>query len=211
VPREIRGDFARVSLTAATVWASVALFLSIVPSYARGFLDTTNLALLAAVAALALLASAATQVAARRLQGSRGAQAAGLAVLAAGLVLLVLSAPLQSLPLLVCASLAAGVGHGLAFLNAQEELNAIAPPERRGEVTAAFIACIYALVASAVIASGLLDLRVSLELAVGAVATTLAGCALGTALWQLRAGLSPAGFRATDRARSPAPRSRPTR
>jgi len=54
---------------------------------------------------------------------------------------------------------AAGAGHGLAFLNAQEELNHIAPQERRGEVTAVFIACIYFLVASAVIGTGLLDLR----------------------------------------------------
>jgi predicted MFS family arabinose efflux permease len=195
VPREIRRDFARVSLTAATVWATVALFLSIVPSYAGGFLGTSNLALLATVAALALLASAATQVAGRRLRHSRGAQAAGLTVLACGLFLLVLSAPLQSLVLLVVASLAAGAGHGLAYLNAQEELNGLAPQERRGEVTAAFIACIYALVATAVISSGLLDLRLSLELSVGAVAIVLACCALATALWQLGAASAAAGAR----------------
>jgi MFS family permease len=185
VPREIRGAFARVSLTAATVWASVALFLSIVPSDARGFLGTTNLALLATVAALALLASAATQVVARRVGGSRRhAQAVGLATLVVGLLLLVIAAPLASLTLLVVASLAAGAGHGIAFLNAQEELNELAPGERRGEVTAAFIACIYALVASAVIASGLLDLSFSLPVSVGAVAIVLAASAALAAAWQ---------------------------
>jgi hypothetical protein len=45
-------------------------------------------------------------------------------------------------------------------------------------VTAAFIACIYFLVASAVIATGLLDLRFSLSVSVGAVALVLTGCAL---------------------------------
>jgi hypothetical protein len=47
----------------------------------------------------------------------------------------------------------AGAGHGLAFINAQQELNEIAPAERRGEVTSAFIACIYAMVAGSVIAT----------------------------------------------------------
>src|SRR5690242_2706184 len=45
VPREIRGAFARVSLTAAVVWAVLALYLSIVPSYSETLLRTRNLAL----------------------------------------------------------------------------------------------------------------------------------------------------------------------
>jgi hypothetical protein len=69
-------------------------------------------------------------------------------------------------------------GHGYAFLDAQQELNAIAPQERRDEVAAAFVACFYALVVGGVIATGMLDLRVSLELAVGAVAVVLAATAL---------------------------------
>src|SRR5262245_66162296 len=40
---------------------------------------------------------------------------------------------------------------------------AIAPQERRDEVTAAFIACSYALVGGGVIATGVLDLRSSCE------------------------------------------------
>ena len=71
-------------------------------------------------------------------------------------------------------------------MSAQEELNELAPAERRGEVTAAFIACIYFVVASAVIATGLLDLRLSLTVSVAAVALTLGAGALVTALWQLR-------------------------
>lgn len=210
VPREIRRDFARVSLTAATVWATVALFLSIVPSYARGFLDTQNLALLATIAAIALVASAVTQVLSqtrRRQHTLRTAQAVGLALLGVGLALLVISAPLRSLALLVAASLVAGTGHGLGFLNAQEELNELAPQERRGEVTAAFIACIYALVASSVIATGLLDLRVSLSLSVGTVAVILAGCAFVTAAWQERgqAVLHPRARAEARRSSSSAP------
>ena len=156
--------------------------VSIVPSYAAGFLHTHNLALLAAVAAIALVSSLVAQIGVRRWRPpSAVGHCAGLAALAAGLVALVAALPLRSLPLLVAGAVVAGVGHGLAFLNAQEELNRIAPEERRGEVTAAFIACIYFLLASAVIATGLLDLDLSLTLSVGVVSLVPAAAALAIA------------------------------
>jgi MFS family permease len=191
VPKEIRGQFARVSLTAAVVWAAVALYLSIVPSYVGQLLGTHNLALLAMVSAVALVSSFLTQIVSQRRRPSpQLSQAFGLAVLAAGLIALVIAAPLRSLPLLLVGAFMAGVGHGVAFLNAQEELNELAPDERRGEVTAAFIGCIYFLVATGVISTGLLDLRFSLSVAVGAVSVVLAATAIAGAVWQWRAGIS---------------------
>jgi MFS family permease len=187
VPREIRSAFARVSVTAAAVWATVALYLSIVPSYVAELLHTRNLALRAAIAALALVASFAVQVASRRREhATRRTQAVGLAVLALGLLGLVAAAPLRSLTLLVLGALAAGTGHGIAFLDAQEELNRLAPTRQRGEVTSAFIGCIYFLVATSVIATGLLDLRLSLRTSVDVVALSLVAIAGATAIWQLR-------------------------
>jgi MFS family permease len=192
VPAEIRRDFVRVSLTAATVWASVALFLSIVPSYARDLLATSNLALLALIASVTLLASCVSQIVAQRFEGRRRPdQAAGLALLALGLGGLVLAAPLKSLACLLLGAVAAGAGHGLAFLNAQQELNDLAPSDRRGEVTSAFISCIYFLVATAVIATGLLDLIISLTAAVETVASALFALAIAIALWQLGGLKSP--------------------
>jgi MFS family permease len=185
VPAEIRSDFARVSLSAATVWGTVALFFSIVPSYASDLLGTHNLALLGAIAALALASSCVSLVVSNRLQlEPRTGQAIGLVLLAVGLGGLVLASPLGSLGFLIAAGLAAGAGHGLGFLNAQDELNAIAPAEHRGEVTAAFISCIYLVVASSVIATGLLDRWLSLSVAVGGVAVVLAAVALATSAWQ---------------------------
>src|SRR6185312_10331385 len=52
VPAGIRRSFARVALTAAVLWAAVAMFLSIVPSYAAKLLQTSNLALLGSLALL---------------------------------------------------------------------------------------------------------------------------------------------------------------
>jgi MFS family permease len=187
VPAEIRADFARVSLSAATMWASVALYLSVVPSYAASMLNSHDLALLGAIAALALGASCAALAAAQRAHTSaQRSQAAGLSVLAIGLIALVIAAPLHSLALLLTGAIAAGAGHGLGFLHSQDELNAIAPDRRRGEVTAAFVCCIYLLVGVAVIATGLLSLTASLSVAVAAVALVLAAVAMMGAAWQVR-------------------------
>jgi hypothetical protein len=84
---------------------------------------------------------------------------------------------------LLAGSIVAGAGHGITFLNAQQELNEIAPEGRRGEVTAAFIACIYFLVAASVIGAGLLDLRFSLSSSVMAVSVALFGCAAVASAW----------------------------
>ncbi|MBV9451264.1 MAG: MFS transporter [Streptosporangiaceae bacterium] len=205
VPAEIRADFARVSLSAATMWGSVALYLSVVPSYAETLLHSHNLALLGAIAALALGASCGALVVAQRVhtsprrsrggpqgpQGSqagglRRSQAGGLGVLALGLAALVIVAPLHSLPLLLAGAIATGAGHGLGFLNAQDELNAIAPDSRRGEVTAAFVCCIYLMVGGAVIVTGLLSLTFSLPVAVAVIAVVLAATAVVAATWQAR-------------------------
>jgi MFS family permease len=189
VPEEIRWAFARVGLTAGVVWATLALYLSIVPSYSARLLHTHNLALLAAISATSVLASCASQLVAQRFVGSRRRdQAAGLGLLATGLLALVVAAPLHSLALMLAGAVAAGAGHGVGVLNAQQELNEIAPSARRGEVTAAFISCIYFTVACAVIASGLLDLHFSLATSVASVALALVAIAAATAVWQLSSG-----------------------
>jgi MFS family permease len=186
VPPEIRVLFARVSVTGAAVWAVAALFLSVVPSYAADLLDTSNLALLGAVSALLLATSCAAQIAARHVSDHARLQAAGLLLLAAGLLALVLAFPTRSLLVLLAAGLLAGAGHGLAFLAAQAQLNLAAPPDRRGEVNAAFYTLIYLGVATAVISTGLLTLRFSLSTAVTAFATAITLIALLTALWHLK-------------------------
>jgi MFS family permease len=191
VPPEIRRDFARVALTAGTVWGAVALSLSIVPSYTTQILKTHDLALLGALGALALGSSCAAQLVARRLAPpARRVQAGGLAALTVGMLALAAAAPAHSLPLLLAGAVCAGGGHGFAFVFAQYELNMIAPSDRRGEVTAAFVCCIYLVVAAAVIGSGLLDLVVSLSGAVATIAVVLGVIATGSALWQLRAARS---------------------
>jgi MFS family permease len=204
VPAEIRRSFFRVALTAGVTWAALSLFLSIVPAFAEHVLRARNLAVLAGIAALALFASFVAQAVMGRREGShRRDQALGLVLLALGLGGLVAAAPTGSLALLVAGAVAAGVGQGVAFLTAQEELNELAPDERRGEVTAAFIACIYLLIAIFAIASGLLASAFSLDVSIEATGSAIVAVSLGAAGWQLatpRAAGAP-------RRRAAAPRS----
>lgn len=188
VPAEIRGAFARVSLTAAAVWAVVAgLFLAVMPSYAGELvLHSRNLALLALMAALVLVSSCAAQLAVRRGAPPAQAQAAGLVLLAAGLLALVLAAPTHSAALLITGAILAGAGHGVAFLAAQDELTRIAPDRQRAEVSAAFYVCIYLGVSVPVIGIGLLAVSTTLFTAVTIFAAVTGGGALVLAAWHLR-------------------------
>ena len=114
------------------------------------------------------------------------------------------AAPTGSFAMLPVGALVAGVGQGLAFLTAQEELNELPPDDRRGEVTAAFIAVTYACVAAAVIASGLVALGLTLRAGLEFVAAALIALSLALAVWQAAGATRRA---AAPRRRAAAPRS----
>ena len=137
MPRDIRAAFARVAVTGATVWAVAALFFSVVPSFATERIGIHNLALLGVVSAVVLIVSSVAQLVSIDRIEPHSAQALGLGILTAGLVALVLAATTDSTVVLLAASVLAGTGHGIGFLGVQDDLNRIAPPERRGEINAA--------------------------------------------------------------------------
>jgi MFS family permease len=196
VPKEIRAGFWRASLTATTVWMVAALYLSVVPSYASKLLDTDNLALLGAIAASLLAASCVAQLVVSRRDGSARTQPLGLVLVAAGLVALVLAFPLHSLAALFASALLGGAGHGLAFLGAQADINELAPIDRRGEVTAAFISCIYFGVATSAIGVGVLSTTLSLRAAVTIFAVAVGATASVATAWHARARIrAPQGAR----------------
>jgi MFS family permease len=186
VPSEESARFARVSLTGACVWAVGSLYLSVIPSYASKLLHTNDLALLGAISALMLAAACPVQVLGiRGLLSPRSAQPAGLVLLVAGLAALVLAFPAQSLALVLVAALLAGLGLGLGYFGSQAEINQLAPPERRGEVTAAFITCLYTGVSITVISVGVVSDQLSLRTAVTGASIVIAAVALATTAWHL--------------------------
>jgi MFS family permease len=203
VPREVRARFARAGITGAAVWAVGALFLSVVPSYVGQLLDTENLALLGVIPAVMLTAACFVQlVSVRGGMGPQRAQPTGLALLIAGVGVLVLAFPLHSLAPVLAAALLSGSGLGLGYFGAQADVNAIAPPERRGEVTAAFITCMYLGVTVTVIGVGLLSDATSLETAVAAAGALIVTVASAALAWHLLAARQPASAaRASSRSR----------
>ncbi|GAA1578133.1 MFS transporter [Kribbella hippodromi] len=187
VPAEIRTRFARAGLSAATVWAVGGIFLSVVPSYTAQLLHTHNLALLGAVSAMMLAAACAVQAVSVRISLSpQRAQPAGLLALVAGLAALIGAFPAKSLVLVVLAAVLAGSGLGLTYFGAQSEINQLAPGEQRGEVTAAFLTCVYLGVAATAISAGLLSDLYSLPTAIAAVGVAAGVTALGAFGWQLK-------------------------
>jgi MFS family permease len=188
VPAGKRAEFARAGLTGACVWAVGALFLSVVPSYAGSLLHTGNLALLGAITSVMLGSACVAQAVCQRTAVPPViVQAVGLLALVAGLAALVAAFPARQLVLLLAAAVLAGVGLGLGSVGAQTQINGLAPEERRGEVTAAYITCIYTGVTVTAVGAGLLSGVMSLFAAVTVVAAVVAAVAATVALWHVRA------------------------
>jgi MFS family permease len=186
VPREVRGPFARAALTGAAVWAIGALFLSVVPSYAAKLLTTSDLALLGAITAVMLAMACVAQAISLRGATTPGlAQPLGLVLVVAGIVALVLAFPLHSLVLVLVAAVLAGTGLGFGYYGSQAEVNRLAPAERRGEVTAAFITCMYSGVVVTAVATGLIADASSLATAVAIAGVAVAVLASATTVWHV--------------------------
>jgi MFS family permease len=186
VPAAIRVPFARATLTCAAVWAVGALFLSVVPSYVADLLDTSDLALLGVISATMLTVACLAQ--AFSLRDAMTAQLAaqmGLGLLIAGIGALVLAFPLHSLPLMLVAAVLAGGGLGFGYFGSQTEINRLAPGERRGEVTAAFISSVYLAVSVTVVGTGLLTDATSLFAAVATAGSVIAVLAASMLAWHL--------------------------
>jgi MFS family permease len=186
VPAAIRMPFTRATLTCAAVWAVGALFLSVVPSYVADLLDTSDLALLGVISATMLTVACLAQAfSLRDTMTPQLAAQAGLGLLIAGIGALVLAFPLHSLALVLAAAVLAGAGLGFGYFGSQTEINRLAPGERRGEVTAAFISCVYLAVSVTVVGTGLLTDATSLFTAVATAGSVVAVLAASMLAWHL--------------------------
>jgi MFS family permease len=187
VPAAVRPRFGRAALTGASVWAVGALYLSVVPTYVGTLLAAENLALLA-LPSTTMLATAcvAHALSLHREQSSFSSQTVGLTLLVSGLAVLVATAHVRSLGILLFAAVLAGAGLGLGFGGSQTEINRLAPQDRRGEVTAAYITIIYTGVTLVALTVGWLSDTFTISQAISVSACAIAIITGGTIAWHIR-------------------------
>ncbi len=180
VPSNLRKVFVRAALAAFAGFAVLGLFTAVAPAFLGQDLGVTNRAAVGLVVFSVFAASTAGQAMLALLPEDM-ALPAGCVALIAGMALLALSLAVSSLPLLVAASVTAGVGHGLSFRAGLAALNAGSPAAQRAEVASSFFVVAYIGISLPVIGEGALAQAIGLRpagLAFAAAVAALAAVAL---------------------------------
>jgi MFS family permease len=142
IPRAIRRPFFVASGESFIGWATLAIFVSILPSFLAQGLGVHNLLLGALVVADMQLGMLVASLTGRGLR-NRVAIILAMLCLGAGFWILLFAAPYHVYALLVIAIFVAGFGNGLSYLAGLNIVNAIAPPDRRAETLSAFLVVCY--------------------------------------------------------------------
>ena len=137
VPADIRPAFVLSAITIFCTCSVSGLFASLVPSLVSNQLHLSNVALGGAVVFALLGASALTQLLLRNVS-QRSAMGIGLVLIASGLILVGFAVAWQFLLFLFLGAICAGVGYGLASMGSLGQVNHVAPPAHRGEVTSSY-------------------------------------------------------------------------
>jgi MFS family permease len=181
VPHAIRRPFAVAGISAFVAWSVTGLFLSLIPSFVIVVLDHDNLAVAGAVMALMLATSTVAQLLGHGFR-SLPTQTLGLVVMILAVLGLIAAVIAKSLPVLLVASVLAGVGQGLAFMGSLADVSEMAPDERKGDIVASYYVLVYVATAVPAVGVGVLAELTSLTTAFLAFGVSeLAICLLGLA------------------------------
>jgi MFS family permease len=142
VPRGIRGPFTLAAVTAFGAFSVVAVYTSLGPSVTETLLRVDSRVAAGAVV-FALLGTSAVGQLGFGGWPIRRAMVVGPVLLAAGLSLIVIALFQKSVLVFIAGTLVSGLGHGLAFLGAQQLVDWVAPENSRGAIFSAFYAFIY--------------------------------------------------------------------
>lgn len=155
VPAELRAPFIGPAASAFATFGFVGFYVALLPSILAHGLGQTNHAVAGAIVGLAFVVSTITLAAARRLS-SRAAMLSSLAILPVGVALLVLAQFLASMPVLLAATVLAGITIALGYRGGLEVVNRIAPVDRRAELVSTYLLICFAGNALPVLGVGLL-------------------------------------------------------
>lgn len=82
-----------------------------------------------------------------------------------GVIALIFAVLAKSLPVLLIASVLAGIGQGLAFMGSLGDISEIAPEDRKGDIVASYYVVIYVATALPAVGVGVLAQLTSLSTA----------------------------------------------
>lgn len=174
VPREIRRSFTVGSATFTTGFAAGALFLSLGPSAIRDLLHVDSLAVSGGLVSLLSTVAVVTQLSLRGRAPVRPTATVGLLLVMAGLASTAAAEYVGSLGLFACGVLAVGAGQGMTWDGGLAIVSGVAPPDRRGEVMAAFYTTGYMLAGLLIVTLGFTANALGLALATSVFATVVA-------------------------------------
>lgn len=182
VAPEHRGTFVGAAASSVVAFAVFGLFTSLAPGVLTTLFDTDS-RLVAGLAALLVFGCAAVaQIPLHRL-GGRRQQTTGLAVMAAGILALVLGVHLQLLAVFLAGGAVAGAGAGIAFKGSMSTVLATAAAHRRGETATALFLAAYVGLTVPVLGLGLAAQRLPVTVALYAFGSALL-IALAFAGWR---------------------------
>lgn len=161
VPAALRPVFDRTATQFATGWTGTAMFFALGPALTARVLGHPDVLAAAAGICAVFVVSGAAQLATRR-RAVAGWDRLGLLLLILGMALLPAALAWASGPLLAAGALLAGAGQGLTHRASQQELLAASPPDRRGQVAAAYYLLGYIVIAVLLVTLGQLVSHIGL-------------------------------------------------
>ena len=162
IPVTIRRPFALAALAVLSSWTIGALFFSLGPELAAHLFQTTN-ALVAGAGVVALAGAALVAQLATGRSAPWIATSAGSIALAAGIVLIVVAAAIDSTAVYLAGAILGGLGFGATFLGGLRALVTQIPPEHRAAVMSAFYVVAYGSLSVPAILAGVVVTYITLQ------------------------------------------------
>jgi MFS family permease len=187
IPAGVRRPFLLAALAALSSWSVFGLFFSLGPALGAHLFNTSNV--IASGAALVALAGSAAF--AQLLLGRTApwiGVSAGSVALAAGMILIVVAAAIDSSAAFLAGSVLGGIGFGIDFLGGLRALTAVIPHEHRAAVISAFYVAAYAGLSVPAVFAGVAVTDLGLQETFEIFGSVVAGIALVVAVeaWRTR-------------------------
>ncbi|NKS54221.1 MFS transporter [Rhodococcus hoagii] len=192
VPTNMRSVFTRAAIAAFAGFAVTGSFAGVAPSFVSHIIGIESHAVAGALVATLLLCSALAQIAGRRVATDR-ALISGCALLAIGVLLVVVGLGAESFTFLAVGAMISGIGQGLSFSKGLSAVLAASPTHRRAEVTSAYFLVAYAAISLPIVGQGMAAAYWGLQTAGIILNVAVAVLTLAALIWTVVAARASRG------------------